>query len=164
MAMDVRSDILKRIERKQAETRECELKIRENNAYVQGLQETLRVMSKDSSQSPAPSPASPAAASKELRHGSALAKTRVIMREAGKPLHITEILKALGKPIDRKNRANLSGTISAYARKKQIFVKSAPNTFGLIEMDDGGSLAGEKDGSEEDGEDQLHLNGNIQKA
>jgi hypothetical protein len=161
--MDLRTDIFKRIERKQAENREWMLKIRENNAYVQGLQDTLRVLSKDSSQSPAVS-AAPAAADRALRHGTALAKTREIIRSAGKPLHITEILKALGKPIDRKNRANLSGTISAYARKSQIFSKSAPNTFGLIEMDDGGPLAGEKDGSEEDGEDQLLLNGNIQKA
>jgi len=33
-----------------------------------------------------------------------LAKTRDILKGAGKPLHISELLKLQGRPIDKKNR------------------------------------------------------------
>jgi hypothetical protein len=61
-------------------------------------------------------------------------------------MHITEILKALNEPVDKKHRLSLSGSLSSYVRNSQIFTRPAPNTFGLIEMNKSAN------GSEESGE------------
>ncbi|HEY4742646.1 MAG TPA: hypothetical protein VIH76_18765 [Candidatus Acidoferrales bacterium] len=123
--MSLRNEILKRIERKEAEVREHEYAIREGKAYLQGLQETLKLIPKDDTFG---------TQEVTLRHGSNIAKAHEALKAAGKPLHITEILKAIGQPIDKKHRLALGGSIAAYARKDAIFTKTAPNTFGLIEF------------------------------
>lgn len=117
--------MLKRIERKQQEAREFELKIREANAYIQGLQDTLRLLPKDSDE---------LQQEVVLRVGSDLSKAREAILKAKHPLHITDIVKAIGKPNDKRNRLALAGGIARYARKGQIFVKAGPNTFGLAEL------------------------------
>jgi hypothetical protein len=124
--MDLRNELLKRIEKKQAEIREYEDRIREATAYVQGLQDTLKLIPKDDE-----------FGNQEisLRHGSNVGKARDALKAAGKPLHITDILKAIGQPIDKKHRLALGGSIASYARKGAIFTKTAPNTFGLSEFE-----------------------------
>lgn len=124
--MGLREDLQKRIDRKLEESRELELRIRENQAYVQGLQDTMKMLPRDSQLTPAPL----------LRAGTDLAKAQDCLRKVGRPLHISELLKALGKPINNVNRAGLSGNISAYVRRGQVFTRPAPNTFGLIELED----------------------------
>lgn len=123
--MDVREEIQKRIEKKEEEIREAELQIREARAYIQGLSETLRFLPKTPTVQPNPT---------VLRADTAMAKTRDAIKKAGKPLHISEILKALGRPVDRENRGSIAGSLSIYVRKGQIFTKVAPNTFGLVEV------------------------------
>ena len=122
--MDFRAAIQKRIEAKDEEIRGLEIQIREARAYLQSLNDTLRLLPKEN------------LANKEvsLRPGSALAKARDAIRKAGKPLQILELLKAMGKPQDSKNRAAVSGTLSAYVRKQEVFTRPAPNVFGLIEL------------------------------
>ena len=122
--MMLRDEIEKRIDRKEAEIRELEVRIREAKAYIQSLSDTLRLLPKDAS----------ADATLVLRPGTALARVREAIGSAGRPLHIGEILKALGRPVDKKNRAALSGTLAAYVRKGQVFTRPAPNTFGLVEL------------------------------
>jgi hypothetical protein len=124
--MSLRDELLKRIEKKQAEIREHEDRIREATAYIQGLQDTLKLVPKEDE-----------FGSQEvsLRHGSNIAKARDALKAAGKPLHITEILKAIGQPSDKKHRLALGGSIAAYARKDMVFTKPAPNTFGLVEFE-----------------------------
>jgi hypothetical protein len=56
------------------------------------------------------------------------------LKAAGAPLTIVDILKAVGKPQDKKHRISLAGTLSGYARDGKVFTKTAPNTFGLIEF------------------------------
>jgi hypothetical protein len=125
--MNLRSELLKRIEKKQAEIREHDDRIREANAYLQGLQDTLKLIPKDDEFGDQQEVA--------LRHGSNIAKARDALRTNGKPLHITEILKAIGQPTDKKHRLALGGSIAAYARKNAVFNKTAPNTFGLLEFE-----------------------------
>lgn len=123
--MSLRTELLKRIEKKQAEIREHEDRIREANAYLQGLQDTLKLIPKDEDEQ---------AQDVTLRHGSNIAKARDALRTAGHPLHITDILKAIGQPTDKKRRIALGGSIASYARKNAVFTKTAPNTFGLLEF------------------------------
>ena len=125
--MSLRVELQKRIERKSAEIREHEELIRQAQAYVQGLQDTLKLIPKEDEYGQ-PSTA--------FRHGSNVAKARDVLRSAGKPLHISDILKAMGQTADKKHRLALAGSIASYARKDQVFKKTAPNTFGLLELDD----------------------------
>jgi|SRR5271170_1148033 hypothetical protein len=124
--MSLRSELLKRVEKKQVEIREHEDRIREATAYIQGLQDTLKLIPKEEEFE---------MQDVTLRHGSNVGKAREALRAAGKPLHITEILKAIGQPIDKKHRLALGGSIASYARRASIFTKAAPNTFGLIEFE-----------------------------
>lgn len=124
--MSLRTELLKRIEKKQAEIGEYHDRIREATAYLQGLQDTLKLIPKEDD--------SGGAQEVSLRHGSNIAKARDAIRAANRPLHVTEILKAIGQPNDNRHRVALGGSIAAYARKGSIFTKTAPNTFGLLEF------------------------------
>jgi hypothetical protein len=130
--MGLREAIQKRIEKKHAEIellqQQYEQIIQSNRAYVQALQDTLRLI---------PETAESASQEALLRHGSNVAKTRDALRTAGKPLHITEILKAIGLSPDKRNRVSIAGSLSAYARKEKIFTKTDSNTFGLKEFEHG---------------------------
>ncbi|HEY4879931.1 MAG TPA: hypothetical protein VIH97_12465 [Candidatus Acidoferrales bacterium] len=125
--MSIRQDFEKRIAKKQQEITELELQIRDARSYLQALQDSLRLIPRDGRDQES--------ASSGLRPGTGLAKARDLILKAGKPLHINELLTAMGKPVDKKNRLSVIGSLSSYARKNEIFVRTAPNTFGLLEME-----------------------------
>src|SRR5437870_11893144 len=122
--MGIREKFQKLLTKKQEEIVALEHQIREAKAYVQGLQDSMKLLPRDGS----------GIAEHTLREGSALAKTRDVLRAAGVPLPIADILKSLGKPNDKEHRTSLAGTLSGYARDGKVFTKTAPNTFGLLEF------------------------------
>lgn len=119
--MNTRDQFQKILDRKQQEINDLQIQIEKAKAYMQAIQDSMKLLPRDNGQRQA-----------VLRPGSALAKAEEILRKAGKPLHITEILKALNEKPDK--RVSLSGSLSAYVRNEQIFTRPAPNTFGLREM------------------------------
>jgi hypothetical protein len=123
--MGIRENFQKLIDKKQQEIDQLELQVREARAYIQALQDSLKFLPRDTS---APS------VDHALRPDSALAQARNAIRSAGAALPIVEILKAIGKPQDKKNRVSLAGTLSSYVRAGKVFTKTAPNTFGLLEF------------------------------
>jgi hypothetical protein len=123
--MALREDINRKIERKQAEIREYELKTREAQAYIQALQETLKMLPREHSEH---------MADRSLRAGSSVSKAREAIAKAGKPLYIADILKALGRPDNKKNRLSLSGSLGHYVRKREFFTRPDLNTFGIVEF------------------------------
>ena len=127
--MGLRESFQKLIDKKQEEILDLEIRIREAQAYVQALQDSIRLIPKDDAK---------ISASREstLRDGTNLANTRQILLEARKPLHINEILAKIGKPIDQASRVSLVGTLGSYSRKGKIFTRTGPNIFGLIEFDE----------------------------
>jgi hypothetical protein len=131
--MDIRREFEKRIEKKRLEIMELELKIAEARAYSQALMDTLKILPKDD--------ASPEEPTSNLRPGSDLALAADLIKEAGKPLHIDQILTGIGKPITKENKASLGTSLSAYARRTLIFTRPLPNTFGLIGQADTGAGA-----------------------
>ena len=122
--MGIRENLQKLVTKKLEEISALELQAKEAKAYIQGLQDSIKLLPRDGS----------GAAEYTLREGSALAKTRDALKRAGTPLPIGDILKAIGKPQDKKHRISLAGTLSGYARDGKVFTKTAPNTFGLIEF------------------------------
>jgi len=123
--MHIREQFQRLVDRKQQEIKNLELQIEKARTYIEALQDSMRLLPKDAA----------AASEATLRPDTALARTRDILRAAGKPLHINELLKALGSPADSKHKLSLGGSLANYVRKGQIFSRPAPNTFGLIEMD-----------------------------
>jgi len=61
-------------------------------------------------------------------------QARDIIFEKGRPVHITELLRAMGKQVTRENRVSLTGALAAYVRRGDIFTKVGPNQFSLIEL------------------------------
>jgi hypothetical protein len=123
--MGLRQDLIRRIERKKTEIAELQTQIRLAQEYVQALEDTLRLVPKDASDGPN---------AVTLRPNSSLAKARDAIRQAGRPLHVTALLQAIGKGTSRNERAALSGTLAAYVRRGEIFTRPEPNTFGLVDL------------------------------
>lgn len=121
-------NLQKLYDKKQQEIRQLEIKLREATAYLQALQDSIKVLSREAN--------GPAGESEEqtLRAGTSLAMARDVLRAVGKPLHVTEILKQMGKPADKKARVSLGSTLASYARDRQVFTRPLPNTFGLLEF------------------------------
>jgi hypothetical protein len=130
--MDLRRELNRKIEKKHAEVmmwtrqrNQYDAWIREGNAYIGALTETLKLLPRET----------PVDTALTLRPNSEVAKSRQAILSAGRPLHVDELLKALGKPINHNNKASLSGSLATYVRKNEIFTRPAPNTFGLVEFE-----------------------------
>lgn len=124
--MSGRRKIEERLRKKEAEVQELEAQLREARAYVQALNEVLKLLPREGASDPGGS---------DIREGSMIALSRDAIERAGRPLHVSELLRELGKEETRKARASLSGSLAAYVRRGEIFTRPRPNTFGLIGMD-----------------------------
>jgi hypothetical protein len=143
-----RRKVEERIKKKEAEIQELERQVGEARVYLQALQDVLKLFPREAGSSSALAVAA-------LRPGSAVGQARDIILRHGAPVHITEILKELGKEVTRETRASLAGSLAAYVRRGEIFTRPAPNHFGLVEFggtppvdtppDDFGAIASQDD-------------------
>jgi hypothetical protein len=124
--MSERRKVEERIRRKEQEIQHLEAQVREAKVYIQALQDVLKIFPKDSGGG--------ASAAAELRAGSAVAQAREVILLESNPLHITDILQRLGRNVTKGARVSLASSLAAYVRKGEIFTRTAPNTFGLIEL------------------------------
>src|SRR5205085_1170668 len=113
-------------DKKRQEMADFQAKIREAEFYIQGLQDALRYLPKES--------VNGTSASVTLRPGTDLARARDYIKRVGRPVPIMELLDAIGKPQNKENRASVAGSIGWYVRRKEIFTRPAPNTFSLFEL------------------------------
>jgi len=123
--MDVREGIERRLETKRRELADLELKIREHGSYIRALEDTLRMMDSEDDG---------LVESRAIRAGSDVGRSQEALRAAGAPLHVSDLLKAMGKSDDKRNRVSLAGTLAGYVRRNHVFTRPGPNTFGLIEF------------------------------
>ena len=123
--MSERAIIQDRLRKKEHEIQTLEEKLRTARTYVHALQDILKMLSKVE-----PETANEAT----LRPGSAVSQARDAIFRSGAPVHITDLLEALGKEATREVRASLTSSLAAYVRRNEIFTRPAPNTFGLIEL------------------------------
>lgn len=124
--MSERQRIEERLRKKELEIQSLEEKIKAARVYVQALRDVLNIMDRDGDS---------AISGSVPRAGSAVAEARevILMRRA--PVHVNELLEALGREVSRESRASLTSSLAAYVRRGEIFTRPAPNTFGLIELD-----------------------------
>ena len=142
MLMNERKKIEDKIRRKEQEIQELESRVRDGRIYVQALQDVLKMLPKEME--------SPSNAVVTLREGSAVSLARAIILKKGRPVHINELLADMGREGTRENRTSLASSLAAYVRKGEIFTRSAPNKFGVAELDgppdDFGDIEVEEDG------------------
>jgi len=93
-------------------------------AYIEGLRDAMRHL---------PKPDEDENAALRLRPDSTIGKIYRILQTKKEPMHINDLLTALGKPLDKKVRQATVGPINQYVRQGRIFSRDAPSTFGLLE-------------------------------
>ena len=71
---------------------------------------------------------------KQPREGTDIARSMTALNLSGKPMHIDDLLRAIGKEVTKANRLSLAGSLAGYVRERKWFTRTAPNTFGLIGM------------------------------
>lgn len=91
---------------------------------VSAFEETLKLIEKESEDSGTP----------DLRPNSDVFRIREAIRLLGTPMTLAQILAALGKDDTPENKNSIRGSVGRYARERKIFVQTAPNTFGLLEL------------------------------
>ena len=96
-------DLRKRIIKKEQEIGELEGRIREARAYLQALQDTVKVLPKDADIG--------STADANPRPGSMVGQARAALKKHGSPMHVTRILEAIGKAANKKNRTSLRNQI-----------------------------------------------------
>jgi hypothetical protein len=128
--MGARESLQKLADKKQQEIEDLEAELERAKIYLQAILDSMKVLPREQNSN------GNSGAQPTLRPGTGLAKAREAILAAGRPLHISELLLALGKPADKQTRVSLSGSIAWYVRKNQVFTRPSPNTFGLIEMGD----------------------------
>jgi hypothetical protein len=114
-----------RLRKKEQEIQSLEEKLRSARVYVHALQDILKLIGSEKVE---PSIES------TLKAGSGVAQARDVILKKGVPVHVTELLSALGKELTRESRASLTSSIAAYVRRGEVFTRPAPNTFGLLEL------------------------------
>jgi hypothetical protein len=120
--MNLRKEFEKLIEKKKAEIAEAQRAIAAAEAYIQAMTDALKKLPKDDSVAPT------------VRPGSDVEKIRDAILAAGKPLHLNEIIDAMGRSGDADAKAKIAGILGWYIGKEKVFVKTAPNTYGLVEL------------------------------
>jgi hypothetical protein len=133
--MSFRRKMESKIDKKEQEIRDLEDRLREERAYLRALQDSLKLIPRDDDDD------DDEQTTTGIRPGSLVAKALDCLRSAGKPMHVVDLLTAIGEETTREKRGAVSGSLSAYVRRNEIFTRPGPNTFGLIEWKEAGRPA-----------------------
>lgn len=72
------------------------------------------------------------AAKGEIVPTSSVGRTVEVLKRAGKPLHVDEIIKQIEAEGHKVNKTTLVGNFSRYVKAKRVFYRAAPSVFGLL--------------------------------
>ena len=117
-------------------------------AYIDAMEDALKLVERTNSAATTTRKRRPV---DSFRKGSLPAKAFPVLRQAGQQKHVVQLLEAMGVSVTLNNKRALASSLSAYARKGEIFTRPAPNTFGLVEFADSDEAGSEsKDDSTEE--------------
>jgi len=119
-------DLQRKLEQKAEEVQRLKQELAKAEAYVDALQDSIKILERDIGSDNGGA---------TIRPGSMVDRARIALREAGKPLHIEDLLRAIGKEVNKRNRASLAGSLGTYVRERVAFTRPQPATFGLIEFE-----------------------------
>jgi hypothetical protein len=120
--MSAREDIQKRITKEKQKIADYQKQIERSNAFIQGMQEALDLLSGN------PKAVKKVKESSYFRAGDTK-NAYDVLRRNNIPMHIDDILLAIGKPINRKNRASLASSLHRAAKKSGIVRSMGNNNF-----------------------------------
>jgi hypothetical protein len=60
---------------------------------------------------------------------------RRLIRQAGQPLYIDDILRGLDRPLNRDGREEIRNLLLSWVRREEIFTRPRPGVFGLVELE-----------------------------
>lgn len=123
--MTERKKIEDRLRRKLSEIAALEEKLRSAKIYLAALKDVMKIYEGTDE---------PPEFIAKLRNGSAVAQARDVILARGVPVHLDDLIVAMGKPLTQSAKSSLVGSLAAYVRQNEIFTRTAPNTFGLIEL------------------------------
>lgn len=123
--MTARTELENRVAREQAKLAELKNQVEREESFIEGLQEALKLLPRDA-------PNIRHGAGRRSRSESDVQKTKELLSTTTKPLHISDILKRIGKEDTKQNRASLASSLARYARKGEVFQREGPNEFSLI--------------------------------
>lgn len=124
--MSHRQMIENKMAKKSSEIQMLEEKIKVARIYVQALQDVLKALDK--------SLETDEVTETVLRKGSIVDTARETILANDRPMHIDELILAVGREATRENKASFGGSLAAYVRRNEIFTRPAPNTYGLVEL------------------------------
>jgi len=128
--MSARKEIERLIQKKQQEIADLKRQTEHAETYIQALQDTLKRIPIDPMDGHGTQPT--------LRAGTDLWHVQDIIRKAGRPLHIDQIIpelsKVTGKQYTGTKRNGLIGSLGKYARTGKVFTRPGGNIFGIIEI------------------------------
>ena len=122
--MNLRASIGSRIDANRKEIESLRARIDRLEAINEGLREALALVPPDDGES---------VPMRRPRSASDVQRAREFLANAGRALHVSEILEGIGKEDTRSNRASLVGSLARYARRGEMFQRHAPNEFSAIE-------------------------------
>ena len=128
--MSLTDDLSKRVDKKRQEIVALEQQMMAARAYVQAMEEALRLAGRTNA------PETTKGRSVSLRKGSLPANAYPVLKQRGRPMYLVALLEGMGVSATTKNKRGLASSLSAYARKRDIFTRPEPNTFGLIEFEE----------------------------
>ena len=122
---NIRKKKLSEIQSLKQARQDLDTKIAAAEAYLEGFGDAGKFV---------PRPDEDENAAMRLQPGSSIDKIYKILQAKKEPMHIEDILAALGKPIDdKKVRQATVGPINQYVRQGRIFFRDKPSIFGLRE-------------------------------
>lgn len=130
--MSIRRKFERKVREKEAEIQELEYKLREAKAYLQAMNDAMKLVPNEGDTDDTENLGEAA-----IRPGTSIHAAMQALREHGKPLHIMDLLKAVGREPTAENRSSLGSSLAAYVRRGMVFTRPAANTYGLAEW--GGS-------------------------
>ncbi len=144
------NDLIAVIKQKQAAIAKLQAELDEARALLTGgtRQKPPQAGARESVESPmprtttprhrkraAPRRSRPAFAPKgEIVPTSSVGRTVTVLKRAGKPLHVDEIMKQIETEGHKVSKGTLVGNLSRYVKAGRVFYRAAPSVFGLIEM------------------------------
>ncbi|MDP2321728.1 MAG: hypothetical protein Q8O42_20605 [Acidobacteriota bacterium] len=134
--MGFKEDLARKIDKKKAEIVDLERQVNTARTYLQALEDTYKLAARDSMTASIYT-SEAVRATPAFRVGSMTGQAYAAIKHAGRPLHVNQLLPAIGRSVNRQERSAISGTLAAYVRKGDVFTRPAPNTFGLVEFGDG---------------------------
>lgn len=108
-------------ELKAKELQEVQREIERSEAFLAGMQATFKLLS----------PPDPADEEVNLKPGTKIHEIYEVLRLAGRPLNIEDILRNIGALQDTKTRNSISSSLRTYVRRGSIFTNPRRNVYGL---------------------------------